>query len=150
MPSRMNLGTASADSLEHLAQTCDAATFGRDDEDVLDESYRKAGKLDIPNFAVGLGVETNGLMDVVRGQLLEGREAQQSIYAELYKLNVYGETLIIRFCWLILILHRWIRRRVLLQGSCRHSTGRNNVWLPRGHLPNSARRWLPHLPRWPK
>ncbi|KAF7798311.1 hypothetical protein EIP86_009532 [Pleurotus ostreatoroseus] len=88
---RINLGTASADSLEHLAQTCDAATFGRDDEDVLDESYRKARKLDIPNFSVGLGVETNGLMDVVRGQLLEGREAQQSIYAELYKLNVYGE-----------------------------------------------------------
>ncbi|KAF7798310.1 hypothetical protein EIP86_009531 [Pleurotus ostreatoroseus] len=88
---RINLGTASAASLEHLAKTCDAATFGRNDQDVLDVSYRKAGKLDRPNFAVGLDVETSGLMDIVRGQLLEGREAQQSIHAELYKLNVYGE-----------------------------------------------------------
>ncbi|KAF7799446.1 hypothetical protein EIP86_010681 [Pleurotus ostreatoroseus] len=88
---RINLGAASAESLEHLAKTCDVATFGRNDEDVLDESYRKAGKLDSSSFSVKLDLERSGLLDVIRDHLMEERDLQQDVYAELYKLNVYGE-----------------------------------------------------------
>ncbi|KAG7096245.1 hypothetical protein E1B28_003694 [Marasmius oreades] len=33
--------------LDTLATSCDRATFGRANEDVLDESYRKEGELDL-------------------------------------------------------------------------------------------------------
>ncbi|KAL9124866.1 MAG: hypothetical protein Q9217_005855, partial [Psora testacea] len=37
-------------AFQHLLLDCQPATFGRDGEDVLDESYRKAGKLDANRF----------------------------------------------------------------------------------------------------
>lgn len=36
----------SDDGLRRLAEACDPAAFGLDKQNVLDESYRKAGKLD--------------------------------------------------------------------------------------------------------
>ncbi|KAJ3533048.1 hypothetical protein NM688_g7337 [Phlebia brevispora] len=88
---RINPLTASPSALEHLADACEPATFGLNDEDVLDESYRKAGKLDAHDFSVRLDLERNGLLDIVRAQLLAGRDTDEDVYAELYKLNVYGE-----------------------------------------------------------
>lgn len=76
--------------LHQLADACDAATFGFNEKDVLDESYRKAGKLDRSEFATGFDVHRNGLVDIVRNDLLNDEEVQGSIRAELYKLNVYG------------------------------------------------------------
>ena len=80
----------SEDALAHLAQACDPASFGRNGEDVHDESYRKAGKLDRGAFAVDLDLEKSGLMDVIRHNLLDAKNSQNAIRAELYKLNVYG------------------------------------------------------------
>ncbi|KAL6300726.1 hypothetical protein BKA93DRAFT_800922 [Sparassis latifolia] len=87
---RINLSDASTDDLQHLARTCDAATFGVNHEDVLDESYRKAGKLDSVEFSINFDVDGIGLMEAVRSDLLEYKE-EKAIRAEKYKLNVYGE-----------------------------------------------------------
>ncbi len=85
----------SPDALDRLEKVCQPATFGLNDKDVLDESYRKAGKLDIDSFMLGFDAERTGLLDAVRMALFPGREETRSIDAELYKLNIYGECLLI-------------------------------------------------------
>ncbi|KAI0334263.1 hypothetical protein GY45DRAFT_1334446 [Cubamyces sp. BRFM 1775] len=89
---RINLLNASPEELQHLAEACDPATFGLDQQDVYDETYRKAGKLDHTDFAlVNFSPDAAGLLDEVRNELLiEGLEQSERIRAELYKLNVYG------------------------------------------------------------
>ncbi|EED79503.1 predicted protein, partial [Postia placenta Mad-698-R] len=77
--------------LRQLAEACDVATFGVNNQDVHDESYRKAGKLDSANFSLKLDLAGSGLLDVIRDNLLEGHGEAKSIRAELYKLNVYGK-----------------------------------------------------------
>ncbi|KAJ7058385.1 hypothetical protein C8F01DRAFT_1027085 [Mycena amicta] len=85
--------------LEQLATACEKATFGADNGDVLDETYRKAGKLELDKFAARLDVHTAGIVDAIAPDLLVGpgaprrnryEEDEQVIRAELYKLNVYG------------------------------------------------------------
>ncbi|KAK7682335.1 hypothetical protein QCA50_014540 [Cerrena zonata] len=76
--------------LDKLAEACDVATFGVNQQDVLDESYRKAGKLDSKFFSPKFNFDGSGLRDIIRNDLLEGTKAEQNIRAELYKLNVYG------------------------------------------------------------
>ncbi|EIW52358.1 uncharacterized protein TRAVEDRAFT_96340, partial [Trametes versicolor FP-101664 SS1] len=91
MARRLDFSNASPEELQHLAETCDPATFGLGGEDVYDETYRKAGKLDASDFMLRFTPETVGLLDVIRAELLvEGRSSAKSIRAELYKLNVYG------------------------------------------------------------
>ncbi|KAI0048443.1 hypothetical protein FA95DRAFT_1557942 [Auriscalpium vulgare] len=77
--------------LEELAKSCERASFGLNNTDVIDEDYRKAGKLDAEHFATLLVPERTRLVDIVRNQLLEGEAAQRPLELELYKLNVYGE-----------------------------------------------------------
>jgi hypothetical protein len=43
---------------KHLSDACQPATFGVNKEDVLDESYRKAGKMDVTDFATNFVVKT--------------------------------------------------------------------------------------------
>lgn len=120
--SQIQFGAATDDALKHLAETCRPATFGHDDEDVLDESYRKAGDLDSTKFAVKLKLEENSLMDMVRTHLLEGRDCERKIYPELYKLNVYGT---LRYQVFELEVYaddpRLGRSRIFFQVSQRHS-----------------------------
>ncbi|KZV83282.1 hypothetical protein EXIGLDRAFT_843083 [Exidia glandulosa HHB12029] len=80
---------ASADELEKLASVCQAATFGRNQVDVLDESYRKAGKLDSDDFALNLDIVSSGFLDKVHDALFGWEGRSREIQAELYKLNVY-------------------------------------------------------------
>lgn len=87
--SRIELQNATPEQLDHLYQTCDPASFGLDHTDVLDESYRKAGKLDLEHFASKFDLEQSRLLNVIVPGLMEGPK-QREIYAELYKLNVYG------------------------------------------------------------
>ena len=84
------MSTPTQSALEHLEATCDPATFGVDSRDVLDESYRKAKKLDSQYFAFSLDIERAGLLEAIRMGLLSGRDEKKAIRAELYKLNVYG------------------------------------------------------------
>ena len=77
-------------SIETLAAACQPAQFGRGQETVLDESYRKAGKMDACTFLARFDAERSGLMRVVHTGLLAGKEERRAIRTELYKLNVYG------------------------------------------------------------
>ena len=83
---------ASAVELDRLNEACQPATFGLNDRDVYDETYRKAGVLDVENFMLGLDAERAGLIETVRTLLFPGQEEKRMVKAELYKLNVYGTT----------------------------------------------------------
>jgi hypothetical protein len=76
--------------LQLLAEACDLATFGVDQRDVLDEKYRKAGKMDRTNFSTSFDIGEARPVDRIRTQLLSEFEESKQIKAELYKLNVYG------------------------------------------------------------
>ena len=89
----IDFSNATGPQLELLFQACDPATFGVDKKDVIDESYRKAGKIDVANFATKFNVERSGILELIRNELLEGGGAKKGINVELYKLNVYGEHL---------------------------------------------------------
>ncbi|KAH8110531.1 hypothetical protein DFH11DRAFT_1514350 [Phellopilus nigrolimitatus] len=87
----MNFADASEEDLKHIADACDVATFGVDQKDVHDETYRKALKLDNTHFATKFSVKRSGLIKTIRDDLLEGDKGRRSISTELYKLNVYGK-----------------------------------------------------------
>ncbi|KAJ7138616.1 hypothetical protein C8R46DRAFT_1137377 [Mycena filopes] len=90
--SRVDLGNAKDAELVALAAACDPATFGVNKQDVLDETYRKAGKLDLSKFASRLDVVASGLIRAISPDMLLGQavDADKTLQAELYKLNVYG------------------------------------------------------------
>ncbi|OCH92820.1 hypothetical protein OBBRIDRAFT_811453 [Obba rivulosa] len=72
------------------ANACDAATFGLGEKDVLDESCRKAGTLDLADFAPKFDAERVGLVDAIHSEFMEGKKERRPIRVELYKLNVYA------------------------------------------------------------
>ena len=88
---RIDFSIPDDESLLQLANVCDVATFGINDRDVLDETYRKAGKLDSQYFSAKFDPVATGLLDSLREMLLVGHGNEMSIRAELYKLNVYGQ-----------------------------------------------------------
>ncbi|KAL0575721.1 hypothetical protein V5O48_006255 [Marasmius crinis-equi] len=82
---------ASAEDLSALSASCERATFGRANQDVLDESYRKAGKMDLTNFASKLDIHQTRILSTVVPHLLRGEASKREVEAELYKLNVYDK-----------------------------------------------------------
>ena len=90
--SRIELSSAAtATHLQQLADACQPAKFGVNQEDVLDETYRKAGKLDNEDFMIRFDPARSGILDVVHSELAIDRLVKNdAIRAELYKLNVYG------------------------------------------------------------
>ncbi|KAJ6568121.1 hypothetical protein B0H10DRAFT_2109921 [Mycena sp. CBHHK59/15] len=88
----IDLGNATEEDLVALTSACQKATFGMNQEDVLDESYRKAGKMDLDKFAARLDILASGLIDAISPDILEGQsaEGEKVLKAEMYKLNVYG------------------------------------------------------------
>ncbi len=48
--------------LEQLVQACEPVSFGLNDKDVLDETYRKAGKMDSEHFSMPLVPECTDLI----------------------------------------------------------------------------------------
>jgi hypothetical protein len=85
--------------LEQLAQACEPASFGVNQENVLDESYRRAGKMDLEYFSLMLNPVHGNLLKIIRGYLLEGTQSTKNIKIEPYKLNVYGAH------WHLIIIH---------------------------------------------
>lgn len=78
-------------SFERLLNDCAPATFGYGGKDVLDESYRRAIKLDPLAFSSDLNVYDLGIVDVIAQILLPSAhdaEHLRGVRAELYKLNV--------------------------------------------------------------
>ena len=90
--SRVDLLSATPDQLDALQDACEKATFGRGSEDVLDETYRKAGKLDAEDFSLCFEAELRAaLLDIVTSELtVDCGFKNDTIRAQLYKLNVYG------------------------------------------------------------
>ncbi|EDR00473.1 uncharacterized protein LACBIDRAFT_313386 [Laccaria bicolor S238N-H82] len=76
-------------SLQVLLEACQPAPFGVDNKDVLDETYRKAWKMDNANFATRLDVVNTGILESIRSMLMQGNE-NKKIRLEMYKLNIYG------------------------------------------------------------
>ena len=82
--------------LQLLMHACQPATFGFGGQDVLDESYRKALKLDPSAFSTNFHPHDRGIIDSVQQILLpstiKGGQGvgigPEGIRAELYKLNV--------------------------------------------------------------
>lgn len=82
------LGSA---QLAALLGDCQPATFGRDGEDVFDEEYRKASKLDASAFSSDLCPYELGIVDTVAELLMPSEYmagGSRGVKAELYKLNV--------------------------------------------------------------
>lgn len=82
-------------NFEQLLKDCQPATFGKGGKDVLDESYRKAGKLDETAFCSNFNPYALGIVDTA-GQILAPTNCRQTsgthgVRAELYKLNVNSQ-----------------------------------------------------------
>ncbi|KAF9648975.1 hypothetical protein BDM02DRAFT_3167372 [Thelephora ganbajun] len=90
-PRFIDFASATPADLDLLTAACDPATFGRGNEDVYDESYRKAVKMDASNFSVQLDLAGSGLIRTIEDQLLQGEAEKMRIRAELYKLNVHDK-----------------------------------------------------------
>jgi hypothetical protein len=78
--------------LQALLRDCAPATFGRGSEDVLDESYRKASKLDGSAFSTDFCPYKLGIICTAAEVLMPGVGLgwSRAVEAELYKLNVGG------------------------------------------------------------
>ena len=82
--------------LNALVKVCQPATLGIEGNDILDENYRKAIKLDASMFASSLHPHDYGIIESVQQNLfpkmIPGGQAigfgPQGVRAELYKLNV--------------------------------------------------------------
>jgi 2-oxoglutarate-Fe(II)-dependent oxygenase superfamily protein len=77
--------------LAKMCGTCQPATFGLKGENVLDETYRKATKLDRSAFSSDFCPHELGIIDTIAQMLLPnavGKHRGSGVHAELYKLNV--------------------------------------------------------------
>ncbi|CAA7263501.1 unnamed protein product [Cyclocybe aegerita] len=86
----IDFANATDKQLKKLANACQPATFGLGQKDVLDESYRKAGKMDAAAFATHFSPLQLGVVDTIVDSLFQGHRDSKGVCAELYKLNVYG------------------------------------------------------------
>lgn len=93
--------TATAESslqaLRRLVADCEAASFGRGQQDMMDPEYRRAGKLDPCRFVSNFSPTDHGIMHIAEQVLLPNFNTQtenhlpfRRLKAELYKLNVSG------------------------------------------------------------
>jgi len=73
-----------------LLDDCKPATFGRGNQDVLDEAYRKAGKMDATGFCTDFNYADHGILDTVAQALVQSvlDNEYSGLRAEVYKLNV--------------------------------------------------------------
>jgi len=65
---------------------------------VLDETYRKAWKLDSSKFSCQFDLAQSGILSTVHDSLLQFEESTNIMEAQLYKLNVYGEFKTREYC----------------------------------------------------
>jgi hypothetical protein len=82
-------GNKEHSAVSKLAAATQPASFGFKGKDVIDESYRKASKLDTSAFSTNFCPYESGIIDVIGQTLLpKSPYSYQGIRAELYKLNV--------------------------------------------------------------
>lgn len=80
------------EGFQNLLKDCEPATFGLGQKDVLDETYRKDGKMDTTEFCTNFTPYEHGIIDAVVQALAQSRQIEgqpsRGVKAELYKLNV--------------------------------------------------------------
>ncbi|OJJ41693.1 hypothetical protein ASPWEDRAFT_179400 [Aspergillus wentii DTO 134E9] len=88
---------SSPNALKQLVSGCSPATFGRGEKDVLDQSYRLAGKLNFDQFSSTFHLPSFGILENIEQILLpsistadENALQFRKLSADLYKLNVYS------------------------------------------------------------
>ncbi|KAK2052717.1 hypothetical protein LY76DRAFT_583010 [Colletotrichum caudatum] len=80
-------------SFVQLVQGCQPATFGRNSQEILDETYRRAGKMDESAFCTSFNPYEHGIIDTVLHSLAptdKSSAVKRGVRAELYKLNIYS------------------------------------------------------------
>ncbi|KAL6414139.1 hypothetical protein AUP68_00655 [Ilyonectria robusta] len=86
--------TVSQGAFAQLLVDCEPATFGINKTEVLDETYRKASKMDTDKFSTDFHPHEHGIMDTIVQALAHGdhtsKPSNLGVRAELYKLNVYS------------------------------------------------------------
>ncbi|KAF9771336.1 hypothetical protein IL306_011033 [Fusarium sp. DS 682] len=83
----------SQDAFNTLLNDCQPATFGVGSKEVLDEEYRKAGKMDTQDFCTNFNPYEHGIVDTINQVLAQASQSDArglGVKAELYKLNVYS------------------------------------------------------------
>lgn len=117
--------TVAQDSFHLLLDACQPATFGFGTQEILDEEYRKAGKLDTDDFCTDFNPYEHGIVNTINQVLAQGSHSTGrglGVKAELYKLNVGSS----HNFWLLGV-YLLIRRQGILcsfwqvQTPCRHS-----------------------------
>ncbi|KAF4341782.1 hypothetical protein FBEOM_4293 [Fusarium beomiforme] len=86
-------GTVSQVAFNTLLSDCQPATFGVGSKEVLDEEYRKAGKMDTEDFCTNFNPYEHGIVDTINQVLAQASQSDArglGVKAELYKLNVYS------------------------------------------------------------
>jgi hypothetical protein len=76
----INLANATPDELEQLSQACK----------VSDVASCNAGKMDSKYFSSSLDLVRTGMIEIIRGFLLEGEESTNNIEIEAYKLDIFS------------------------------------------------------------
>ncbi|KAH5641592.1 hypothetical protein HBI51_132510 [Parastagonospora nodorum] len=90
LPLAFDSKTKEPSPIAKLVAGTQPASFGLQGKDVIDESYRKASKLDTSAFSTNFCPYATGIIDVVGQTLLPKLPSSvQGIRAELYKLNIY-------------------------------------------------------------
>ncbi|EEB97127.1 hypothetical protein MPER_03612 [Moniliophthora perniciosa FA553] len=85
--------TSQADpQLASLKNVCEAASFGVGSQNVLDDTYRKALKLDTSQFATSFDLCNTDILQKIQRHLVDTDTIlRRHVRAERYKLNVYEE-----------------------------------------------------------
>jgi hypothetical protein len=92
--SHFEIGVMTESDIALLVDKCAPATFGRGPEDVLDESYRKALKLDQDAFSWRFNPDSGEFVARLAQELcVPGILLEAVIRVEPYKLNVYSEVI---------------------------------------------------------
>lgn len=95
LPLDVSVPETHPDTLQRLVADCDAASFGRGEEDVIDPEYRRAGKINTDQFATSFHPANFGIFENIAQVLLPSISSEtdnqlgfRKITAELYKLNI--------------------------------------------------------------
>lgn len=86
-----------------LAEACSPASFGRNKEDIVDESYRKAGKMDPVDFATQISPWDSGVLRTAVETHFKTSGSTANLAVEL---NVYGALIRLLYSlWNYLVAH---------------------------------------------
>lgn len=99
-PSKLTLPLGPNETPEALLRACSQASFGLGNREVIDESYRKASKLDCSQFCTNFSPWDSGIMNSIQKTLLQATISQEDesiaprdmhfLEAKLYALNIYS------------------------------------------------------------